>query len=493
MDTYEELMEVYKDISIIGEIGSQLSWDQNTYMPKKAAAMRGGQGAFLSKLFHRKITDPKVGKLISTLEGENLDQNKNAVVREIRRIYDRKTSIPEELEAEIASLEPLSMQTWVEAKKKGDFKIFAPHLEKMLELKKEYADKVGYPNIPYDALLEDFEPYTRTSQVTEVFERLRKKLVPIIETIVSSGKEIISFSGNYPIASQEEYYKKILTDMGYDFEGGRLDPTEHPFTIGSGDDTRITTHYYENDPRPALFSCIHEGGHALYEQGFLREHMHSPLGEFCSLGIHESQSRMWENIIGRSLPFWKHYYPGMKNAFPSLSSMDLDTFYRAINQVRPSLIRVEADEATYNLHILIRFEIEIDIFNGKLDVNEIPQAWNDKYEQYLGIRPENDGVGCLQDVHWSMGAFGYFPTYSLGNLYSSQFFDRMTKDIDVKDLMGRGELRPILSWLRTNIHHRGKLYPASELVKVVTGRSLNEDHFIEHLKSKYGKIYDVSF
>jgi carboxypeptidase Taq len=281
--------------------------------------------------------------------------------------------------------------------------------------------------------------------------------------------------------------------MGYDFEGGRLDPTEHPFTIGSGDDTRITTHYYENDPRPALFSCIHEGGHALYEQGYLREHMHSPLGEFCSLGIHESQSRMWENIIGRSLPFWKHYYPGMKNAFPSLSSMDLDTFYRAINQVRPSLIRVEADEATYNLHILIRFEIEIDIFNGKLGVNEIPQAWNDKYEQYLGIRPENDGMGCLQDVHWSMGAFGYFPTYALGNLYSSQFFDRMTKDIDVKDLMGRGELRPILSWLRTNIHHKGKLYPASELVKVVTGKSLNEDYFIEHLKSKYGKIYDVSF
>jgi carboxypeptidase Taq len=493
MNAYEELMIVYKDISIITEISSQLSWDQHTYMPRKAAAMRGGQNAFLSKLSHKRLTSERVGRLLSELEGMELDENRKAVVREIRRIYERKTAIPAELEAEIAAMEPISMQSWVEAKNKGDFSIFAPNLEKMLELKKEVAEKVGYEEIPYDALLEDYEPYTRTSQLRGIFKDLRKELVPIIEKIISQKSKVIPFEGSYPRNSQEELYTSILVDMGYDFEAGRLDTTEHPFTIGSGNDTRITTHYYENDPRPALFSCIHEGGHALYEQGYLVENMHTPLGEFCSLGIHESQSRMWENLIGRSLPFWKHYYPRLEKTFPSLSSMGLNMFYRAINQVRPSLIRVEADEATYNLHVLIRFEIEIDIFDGKLELSEIPQAWNDKYEEYLGIRPPNDGVGCLQDVHWSMGAFGYFPTYTLGNLYASQFFHRMKRDLDVDGLMEAGDLKPILSWLRTNIHHKGKLYPASELVKVVTGSSLDGSYFIDHLKSKFGSIYGVSF
>jgi carboxypeptidase Taq len=492
MNAYKEILQMYDEVSVIGEISSQLTWDQHTYMPKKAAAMRGGQGAFLSTLSHRKITDPRIGILLDKLEGQELDEEKNAVVREIRRTYTRKTAVPEELEAEIAKLEPISMQSWIEAKSRGDFKLFASDLEKMLDLKMQVAEKVGYSDTPYDAMLEDHEPYTLTRQVKEVFERLRKKMVPIVEKIVYAEKDEIVIKGDFPKDSQESFYRKILIDMGYDFDGGRLDETEHPFTIGSGDDTRITTHYHEKDPSPALFSCIHEGGHALYEQGFLEEHYHTPLGEACSLGIHESQSRMWENLIGRSYHFWKHYYSGFQEALPTFSNVPLPVFYEAINQVKPSLIRTQADEVTYNLHILIRFEIEIDIFEGRIDINEIPQAWNDKYENYLGIRPDNDSVGCLQDIHWSMGAFGYFPTYALGNLYGSQFFDHMKQDLDVDGLMENGDLRPILSWLRTNIHHRGKLYPASELVKVVTGNRLDEDHFINYLKAKFGPIYEIS-
>lgn len=493
MNAYKEILKMYDEVSVINEISSQLSWDQNTYMPKMAAEMRGRQGAFLSKITHRKITDPRTGALLDELESLDLDEEKKANISEIRRIYDRKTSIPEELEAEIAKLDPISMQSWIEAKAKGDFKLFSPELGKMLDLKMKIAEKVGYTDTPYDAMLEEYEPYTLTRQVKEVFERLRKKLVPIIEKIVSAQRDEIHLEGNFPISGQEVFSRKVLTDMGYDFDRGRLDVAEHPFTIGSGDDTRITTHYYEDHLEPALFASIHEGGHALYEQGFLKGHDHTPLGEACSHGIHESQSRLWENLIGRSYPFWKYYYPKIMEAFHSISDLSLPTFYKAINQIRPSLIRTRADEATYNLHILVRFEIEMDIFDGRIDLNEIPEVWNDKYESYLGVRPDNDGVGCLQDIHWSMGAFGYFPSYTLGNLYASQFFDQMKRDMDVDGLMEKGELRPILSWLRTNIHHRGKLYPASELVKVVTGNKLNEEHFIKYLKVKYAPIYEISF
>jgi carboxypeptidase Taq len=282
--------------------------------------------------------------------------------------------------------------------------------------------------------------------------------------------------------------------MGYDLERGRLDPTEHPFTIGSNEDVRVTTKYNPDDPRPALFSCIHEGGHALYEQGYHTRYKNTPLAEPCSLGIHESQSRLWENIIGRSIHFWKFYYPLIRGAFPSLSGMTLEQFHRSINNVKPSLIRVEADEVTYNLHILIRFELEMDLIAGKLDVKEIPQAWKDKYEEYLGIRPKTDREGCLQDIHWAMGAFGYFPTYALGNLYSAQFYWAMVKKHpEVEKHISEGDLRTVLVWLRTNIHEKGKLYPASELVEIVTGEPLNEDHFIDYLKEKYGTLYNVYF
>ncbi|MGA1793372.1 MAG: carboxypeptidase M32 [Thermoplasmatota archaeon] len=492
-DAYRELLGIYDEVSVLGDISSILNWDQYTYMPRMAAESRGAQFAYLSGLTHRKITNPKVGALISSLQSADLSDKEAAVVREVSRVYKRKTAVPEELESKIARLEPLSVQAWIEAKKKGDFGIFAPKLKEMIVLKMEVAEKVGYTDTPYDALLEDHEPYTHTQQVREVFTRLKGKLVPVIEKLVAVNAEDIQFPGEYPQQVQDELYRRILVDMGYDFERGRLDTTEHPFTIGTGDDTRITTHYYDHDPRPALFSCIHEGGHALYEQGFLKENMHTPLGEACSLGIHESQSRFWENLIGRSMPFWKHYYTELQTSFPQIASMPLSVFYRGINQVRPSLIRVEADEATYNLHILIRFEIEIDIFEGRLDVAEIPQAWNDRYEEYLGIRPESDSSGCLQDIHWSIGSFGYFPTYALGNLYAAQFFASMRKDLEVDLLLEKGELAPILSWLRTNIHERGKLYPASELVRVVTGSELSEDHFIEYLKGKYGPIYGVTF
>jgi len=496
MEPLVDLLSIYAEVSKVNSIGSILSWDQNTYMPPGAAADRGAQMAYLSQISHRLITSEKVGKLLGELRKVELDPVKSAMVREIERLHRRKTAIPEDLEAEIAGLEPISTQAWVEAKKKDRFDIFSPHLTRMLELKKELAEKVGYPDVPYDALLEEYEPYTTTGQVREVLNRLGEELAPMVRKLADfkADNRMNMKWGKYAPEAQERIYTSILEDMGYDFGRGRLDSSEHPFTIGSNDDVRITTHYMLDDPRPALFSCIHEGGHALYEQGFHIRYKNTPMAEFCSLGIHESQSRLWENIIGRSIHFWKHYYPLLRGAFPGLSNMTLEHFHRSINTVKPSLIRVEADEVTYNLHIIIRFEIEIDMIEGKLSVKEIPQAWSDLYEKYLGIRPKTDSEGCLQDIHWAMGVFGYFPTYALGNLYSAQFYNAMKKQHpDIERLISEGDLRTALVWLRANIHEKGKLYPASELVKIVTGEHLNADHFIDYLKDKYGTLYNVYF
>ena len=495
MEDMEKLIARYADIDRLGQVSGLLMWDQNTYMPPGAVSMRGDQQALISGLSHQMLTSNEMGSLLSRLKKKkDLNERNEAIIREIDRKYKRATSIPESLVKEISRLEPIATEKWIKAREKADFTIFKDILERMFSLKIEMAEHIGYEEKPYDALLDEYEPFMRSCEVSSVFSSLRNRLIPIVKkmTEVCKDIDISAVKKGYPIPLQESYFKMILTRMGYDFNRGRIDVTAHPFTSGGMDDVRITLRYDERDIRPGLFATIHEGGHALYEQGFLKDNYNTPLSEFISLGIHESQSRLWENIVGRSRGFWEHFYPGFQEHFPSMKDVSLDEFHKAGNLVEPSLIRVEADELTYSMHVMVRFEIETDLIEKKMDVSDIPQVWNEKYEKYLGVTPANDSMGCLQDIHWAMGAIGYFPTYTLGNLYSAQFYDSAVKENrDIEDSIQNGELAPLLSWLRENIHKHGKLYTADQLVKKLTGEPLNEDHFISYLKKKFSSIYDV--
>jgi carboxypeptidase Taq len=491
---YNDLIERYADIVRLGQIGSMLMWDLNTYMPPEAVDMRGDQQSLVSGIAHERLTSREMGKLLETLSKIELPLKKAAVVREIKRNHDRAASIPRHLIRELSRMEPVATGRWVKAKEKSDFSIFRDVLERFLELKKQVAEYVGYDDSPYDALIDEYEPYMKSEKLARTFGDLGGKLKPIVAklTEVCSEYDEDKLIRKYPIEIQKVLFQSILLKMGYDMGRGRVDISAHPFTSGSLDDVRITLRYDESDLRPGLFSSIHEGGHALYEQGFLKENYMTPLAESVSLGIHESQSRLWENIVGRSRPFWEAFYPELQNAFPSMKNVSLDEFHRAINHISNTPVRVDADEVTYSMHILVRFEIEKDLVENKMEVTDIPQVWNELYRRYLGIEPKNDSLGCLQDIHWAMGAVGYFPTYTLGNLYSAQFFDAASKEIgDLEGSIGNGNLKPLLSWLRSNIHSYGKLYTADDLVKKVTGESLSEDHFINYLKKKYSNIYDI--
>ncbi len=495
MKAYDDLLTRYADIRKLGLAGSILMWDQNTYMPPGAVEMRGEQQALIAGIAHERLTSDRMGELIRECSSmKDMSPEQASIVREIERQYRRASAIPERIVKELSGLEPVATQRWVQARKMSDFSIFRDSLEKMLSLKREVAELIGYDDIPYDALLDEYEPYMKSRMVREIFGNLRERLIPIVRSIsdaVEPGDE--SARGDFPIPKQESFFRMILERMGYDFNRGRIDVTAHPFTSGSMDDVRVTLRYDENDIRPGLFGTIHEGGHALYEQGFLKEHYYTPLAEPISLGIHESQSRLWENLIGRSVGFWKAFFPLLQEAFPVMKNRNLEDFHGAINIVRPSPIRVEADEVTYSMHIMVRFEIETELMDGKLDVDDIPQVWNEKYEKYLGLELRNDSEGCLQDIHWAMGAVGYFPTYALGNLYSAQFYDRALESIDgMEESISRGEFSSILGWLRENIHQKGKLHTAEELVEKVTGHPLTEDHFISYLKRKYSSIYGIT-
>ncbi len=496
---YPKFIEFVKEISDLEMVMSLLDWDQETYMPPGAINMRARQTATVSGILHDWTTSKKMGRYLERLTRpsvwEKLNEVERVNVREIKRVYDKQTKLPRELVMEIARTTSMSQNTWAIARKNNDFKKFLPYLIKMVELKQKVAEAIGYEDTPYDPLLDDFEPYAKTKEVARVLENLRKKLVPIARKIIDSSDKPDEkiFLQKYPIGAQKRFALRVLRNMGYDFKRGRMDISAHPFTSGNGDDVRITTRYDPNDLRPALFAAIHEGGHALYEQGYDPKHYGTPMAQAISLGYHESQSRLWENLVGRSRPFWEYYYPRLQKVFPKqLEKYDMEEFYRGVNLVRPSLIRVEADEVTYNLHILLRFEMEKDMIEGKLDPKEAPEVWNQKMDEYLGITPDTDSNGVLQDIHWSMGLMGYFPTYTLGNLYSAQIFHQAKKEIkDLDELIASGKLRPLRNWLRENIHRHGKRYTAEELTKRLTGEPLNEDYFINYLREKYSPIYGV--
>ncbi len=489
---YERFIAKLKEVRTLDAVGSLLSWDQETYMPPKTAAARAEQLALVSGLVHEKLVSDEMGALLEELSGRPLDPEQAANVREVRRVFERERKLPTELVREIARTRSLAHEAWVAARKAADFERFAPWLEKNLALQKEVAERTGYEEEPYDALLDWYEPGARARRIAPLFEALRARIVPLVQAIGRSGKRPRKIQGRFPLERQRAFGERIARDMGYDFEAGRLDVSAHPFCTGMHPtDVRITTRYDEADFRDSLFGILHEAGHALYEQGFDPRHAQTPMGEAASTAIHESQSRLWENLVGRSRPFWRHYYPLLREAFPeALGDVALDDFYFAINEVEPSFIRVEADEVTYNLHIVLRFEIERDLFSGRASVSDLPALWNRKMEELLGIVPPDDAKGVLQDTHWSWGLFGYFPTYTLGNLYAAQFYAAAAREIpDLEARIGRGELLPLREWLRERIHRRGAFFRPEDLCRDVTGAPLDASHFVSYLEQKFGALY----
>jgi carboxypeptidase Taq len=415
----------------------------------------------------------------------------------LKRDYDKKTKLPQALVEELARLSVLGQQVWSEARGENDFAKFQPILLRTVDLKKQEAAAVGYEASPYDPLLDDYEPNEKTSNVARVLAGLREELVQLVESIKSSGRkpEVALLARRYPAAAQESFGRRVAEAIGFDFNAGRLDVTDHPFCCELGPhDTRITTRYYERMFGSGLFSILHEAGHGIYEQGLPAEHFGLPIGRSVSLGIHESQSRLWENQVGRSRAFWEYFFPAAQETFPNaLGDVVLDDFYFAINDVRPSLIRVEADEVTYNLHILVRFELEVALLTDELAVADLPDAWNEKYRAYLGIDPPNDADGVLQDVHWGAGLFGYFPTYTLGNLYAAQLFEHARGELgDLGAQMSRGEFAPLREWMQKNVYQHGRRYSASELVERITGKPLSHAALMRHLHGKFGPLFGLA-
>lgn len=480
----------------LNNTASLLNWDQRTYMPAGGAAGRAEQLATVSRIAHELFTGATTGTLLEEINVDDLlpDSDDARLVAVTALDFERASKLPSEFVARQSRVRALANLAWQEARSAASFAHFQPHLEEIVALVREQADLLGYTDHPYDALLDGYERGMTTAQVSAMFEELKEGTVPLVQRIAAQGDDgrDAVLHGDFPEPQQEAFGKMVASHFGYDWNRGRQDRTVHPFCINFGrDDVRITTRFNPAWLSPALFGTLHETGHALYEQGVKPELARTPLERGASLGIHESQSRMWENLVGRSRPFWQFFYPKLQEHFPEpLNNVDLETFYRAINTVKPSLIRVEADEITYNLHIMLRFELEIALLEGKLRVADLPAAWNSKMESYLGLTPPNDAEGVLQDIHWSGLMLGYFPTYTLGNVLSVQFFNHAVEQHpQIMDEMTRGEFGTLLGWLRTNIHQHGRKFLPNELVKRVTGRPVDAAPYVQYLHTKFGELY----
>jgi carboxypeptidase Taq len=492
----KRLIELDRERNLLSHIGAILGWDQETYMPPKGIEERSEQLALIEGLAHEKAVCADVGALIAELEGSaDLDSTERAYLRVARREYNRETKLPSALVTQMAKQTSLTQAAWVQARKSNDFAGFAPYLQKMVDLNLDMASALDPHAPPYDVLLDLYEIGSDEKSIGSVFEVMKKDLMGILGKITSRPQVDDSFlRSKVSKESQAAISEYIMTALGFDRSRGRLDVTAHPFTTTLGrEDIRITTRYMEEFFPSGIFSTIHEAGHALYEMGIdpHPEYRGTRLAEATSMGIHESQSRMLENVIGRSSHFWKKHYDRIVSlADKALDGVTLERFIKAVNKVEPSLIRVEADEVTYGLHIIARFELESAIIGGRLKVLDIPEAWNAKMKELLGVEVPNDAQGCLQDIHWSMGAFGYFPSYALGNLYAAQFWATMNKAMPgLVDDISSGSLAEVAGWLKKNIHELGSAYLPSELVFNVTGTPLNPAHFARYLEEKYSKIY----
>jgi carboxypeptidase Taq len=488
-DAYDDLLDHVRRLTYLRDADQVLGWDQQVMMPEGGTPARSKQSSALSSVTHDLLTDDEVGALVDDLEGADLDPGQAAVVREIRREHDRAVSVPNDLVEEISETASNALPVWEEARANDDFESFAPTLEKTVELKREYAAAIDPDRDPYEVLFEEYEPYLGLDTAERVLGRLREELVELIDAIDDSETELAApFSGEYDPDDQEGLARAALDDLGYDWDRGRLDAAPHPFSTGTQFDARVTTRYDPADPLDALGSTIHEFGHATYTLGLPDEHYGTPLGSSRDLSVHESQSRLWENHVGRSRPFWEWFTPRVEDHL----AVDVSPrrLYEAANRVDPdNLIRVEADELTYHLHIVLRFEIERDLVAGDLAVEEIPAVWNEKMEEYLGVRPETDSEGCLQDIHWTHGALGYFPTYSLGSVLAAQLYARADEAID--DLDGKirdGEFDPLHEWLTETVHGHGCRYTTDELIREATGEPLTADYFLEYAREKFGTL-----
>ncbi|MGD2156900.1 MAG: carboxypeptidase M32 [Anaerolineales bacterium] len=476
-----------------------LSWDHQVNMPSGGAKARGEQRATLRRLAHAKLVSPEVGRLLDDLKtyAEEIDPDSDdaRLIKVSTREYERNAKVPPEYTAELYRTTTVAHHAWEEARAEDDFKKFQPHLEKIVELAHRYVEYFAPYEHVYDPLLDRFEPGMKTVEVKAIFDALRPQQVELIQAIAEQPQVDDSFLHlTYDRKQQWDFGAEVITKYGYDWKRGRQDESAHPFTTSfSVDDVRITTRFDTNYLGTALFGTLHECGHALYGQGISPALDRTILADGASYGVHESQSRMYENLVGRSRPFWEHFYPRLQEYFPNqLKSVGLDTFYKGINKVEPSLIRVEADEATYNLHIMLRLELEMAIMEGNLEIKDLPDAWNARVEEYLGLTPPNDADGVLQDVHWSSGYFGYFSTYALGNLISVQLWERLNEDLpDLREQIRRGEFAELLDWLRTNIHQHGKKYSPQELVERVTGSKIDSVPYVRYLKTKYEEIYGL--
>ena len=498
---YAKLVETLKELALLRSCGSVLGWDEQTNLPTKGAEHRANQLALLAGISHDRATSPEIGELLAQLaDPDSVGGNSTeayANVRDAKRAYERSVKLPKKLVEELSRTTTLSQHAWVESRQKKDFSIFQPWLEKIVILKREEADALGSKTgVRYDALIEDYEPGATTAQIQAVFSPLREALVELVAAISNSERkpDVSILERKYPIADQKSFSIQAAKAIGFDFEAGRLDIAAHPFCSGIGPgDCRLTTRYDEHHFPGAFFGTLHEAGHGIYEQGLKDENFGLACGEACSLGIHESQSRMWENLVGRSRAFWDHFYSQAQQTFPdAIGDVHIDDFYAAINNVQPSWIRVEADEVTYNLHIMLRFQLEQALIGGDLNAAEVPAVWNETFNAYFGMTPTDDSIGCLQDVHWGAGLIGYFPTYSLGNMYASQFFEKAQEDLgDLNAMFARGEFLPLKEWLNKNIHQHGRRYDAPELVQVVTGKPLSAEPLLKHLRTKFGAVYGM--
>jgi len=499
---YEELARRSRERSLLGSCAELLGWDEQTYMPRGASTYRGEQLALLAGLGHERATDPALDDLLNAVEDSDLVADpispESANVREWRRAYDRLRELPRGLVEELARATTRGQHDWAAARAGDDFPAFVPALSAVVRLKREEADCLagGGGGPRYDALLDSYEPGANSAALGALFDALRAELVPLTAAIAGSPRrpDRSILRRAYPVDRQRVFAELVAAAVGFDFDRGRLDTAEHPFCSGIGPgDTRITTRYAPDHFGDAFFGVLHEVGHGLYDQGLDPDHAGTPMGEAVSLGIHESQSRLWENVVGRGRSFWAYWFPIARRVFhDALGGVAFDDFLFAVNEVEPSLIRVQADEVTYDLHVMVRFELERALIAGDLAVVDLPGAWNDAYRASLGVTPADDAEGCLQDIHWAAGLIGYFPTYTLGNLYAAQFFDRATADLGGLDSQfALGDTSALLDWLRRNVHRQGQRRRAADLAAAVTGRPLDHRPLVRRLRQRYGTFYGL--
>ena len=499
MSDMQRLKTLVAEVDDLANIANLVEWDQSVYMPRGGGEARADHLATLRRLQHEKFTSDEMGRLLGDLgkseSGADPDSDDACLLRVVRDDYDRTRKLPAAFVAEMVRHVSLSQEAWIRARNDSDFRIFRPALEKMVELKRQQAELLGPTDCLYDALLHEFEPFMKTAHLRTVFDGLKAEIVPLVAAIAKKSGAVDDAFLHQPfdVDRQKEFIFGLVREIGFDFERGRCDLTVHPFcTCMSRDDVRLATRFDPQFLNTALFGTIHEAGHGMYNQGFGPSLYRTTLAAGASLGVHESQSRFWENVVARSRGFWKYAFPLLQTSFPHLAGVPLESFYRAINKVGPSLIRVEADELTYSLHIMLRFEMEQDLLDGCLCVADAPEAWNARMKEYLGVTPPDDKSGILQDIHWSLGYIAYFPTYALGNILSVQLYEKAVAEVpEIPDAIEAGRFAPLLGWLRENVHRHGRKHPPTELIRRVTGGALDPGPYIRYLKTKLGAIYGV--